>query len=426
MVAVRGRQVLIARTHMHRSLECPGPSRRSVFRAALFCLAAAVTLAGCDGPAGANSDRAPAGPKPVAVTTTTVVERPIVRFIPVTGTLAAQDQADVAAEIAGRVVATPVERGTRVKAGGDLVRIASTEVDAQAQEADANAAQIEARLGLAAGTTFDPERVSEVVSARANQDLAEGDLARVRTLFDKSLVSRAEFDQRRTQTEAMQRQYDVARNGAVQQYEALRAARARVALARKAVADTTVRAPFDGAVEQRLVSVGDYVTRGTKVAVVIRTDPLRLELTVPEQYIAELAIGRTVALEVDAYPGRMFAGHIRYVSPALTPESRALVAEAVVPNGDGALKPGFFATARIEQASAKPSLLVPITALRTTSGSAKLYVVSNDRVEERIVTTGQPAGALVEVTSGLKAGEVVATSNVNQLADGLRVTATQR
>jgi RND family efflux transporter MFP subunit len=201
------------------------------------------------------------------------------------------------------------------------------------------------------------------------------------------------------------------------------AAQARMTLARKALADTAVRAPFDGLVEQRLVSVGDYVTRGTKVASVIRTSPLRVELTVPGQYISEVAAGRAVTLEVDAYRGQTFTGRIRYVSPALRADSRALVVEAVVPNETGQLKPGLFAIARIEQASETPAVLVPATAVRTVSGTARVYVVTADRAaEERIVTTGQAVGDLVEITSGLKGGETVATSNVAQLTDGVHVT----
>ena len=146
------------------------------------------------------------------------------------------------------------------------------------------------------------------------------------------------------------RQFDIARNGAVQQYQALLGARARVSLARKALADTVVRAPFTGVVGERLVSVGDYVTRGTKVASVMRTNPLRLELTVPQQFSLEVRVGRAVSLEVDTAPGKTFTGQVRYVSPALQTDSRTLIVEAVVANPDGSLKPGSFATAQIEQA----------------------------------------------------------------------------
>ena len=102
---------------------------------------------------------APAEVAAVSVGLATAVEQPVTRFIRVSGTLTAEEDADVAAEIAGRVIATPVERGTRVNGGGDLVRIAAVEAEAQAREAQANAAQIEARLGIANGAAFDAERV---------------------------------------------------------------------------------------------------------------------------------------------------------------------------------------------------------------------------------------------------------------------------
>ena len=385
----------------------------------------ALTAAGCGSGAATEATGATTpDARTLDVATAAAVEKPISRFIAVTGALTADDQADIAAEITGRVVATRVERGTRVNAGDELVRIADTEVRAQADEAEANAAQIEARLGVAGNAPLQIDQVPEVANASASNDLAQADFERARMLNDRKLLSAADFDRSRSQADAARRQYDIARNNAAQQYQSLLAACARLTLARKALADTVVRAPFPGVVEQRLVSAGDYVTRGTKIASVMRVNPMRVELTVPAQYLAAVAPGRAVSLQVDAYPGKTFAGRIRYVSPAIESDSRALVIEAVVENEGGELKPGLFATAQIEQASGAPALLVPATAVRTTSGTARVYVVSTQgTVEERIVTTGQLAGQLIEITSGLTRGEVVATSNVAQLADGARVTA---
>jgi RND family efflux transporter MFP subunit len=133
-------------------------------------------------------------------------------------------------------------------------------------------------------------------------------------------------------------------------------------------------------------------------------------------------VGRPVSLEVDAAPGKSFEGRVRYVSPALQTDSRTLVIEALVANDSGVLKPGSFATARIEQASQRPGILVPSAAVRTVSGTSRVYVVTGERAEERIVTVGQSVDGLVEITTGLKAGENVATSNVEQLIDGAHVT----
>jgi membrane fusion protein, multidrug efflux system len=358
----------------------------------------------------------------VTVVAAIAVEEPITRFIRVSGTLTAEAEADVAAEVAGRVVATPVERGSAVVAGAGLIGIAAAEAEAQAREARANAAQIEARLGMADGAAFELERVPEVSNARAAQQLARTELDRARQLHEAQLLAQAEFDQRSAQFVASERQYEVARNTAAQQYQSLLAARARVAVAEKALADTVVRAPFAGVVGQRFVSVGDYVTRGTKVASIMRVDPLRVELTVPEQYVSTVQEGRAVTFAVDAYPGETFTGQVRYVSPSVTAETRALTIEAVVPNPDRRLKPGFFATARLEQA-ARPGILVPAAAVRTVAGTARVFVVHGDRVEERIVVVGDVMGERVEITSGVKAGERLAASNVEHLVDGVRVAA---
>ena len=385
-------------------------------------LAAAALASGACSSGDAKAKEQQAAPPVVPVSAVAATERPIARFIRATGSLMAEEQADVAAETAGRVVAAGIERGTPVSQGAELVRLSAAETDAQLKEAEANAAQIEARLGITAGAAFDVNAVPEVQNAKAGADLAQAEFARIKSLLDQRVVSQSEYDQRRTQAEAARQQYEAAKNGAAQQYQSLQAARARVSLARKAFADTVVRAPFNGVVAQRLVTVGDYVTKGMKVAIVVRVNPLRVQLTVPEQAVSSMAAGQPVTFEVDAYPGRQFEGKVKYVSPALQADQRALTVEALVPNADGLLKPGLFATARIEQPGRTPGVLIPATSVQTTSGTSRVYVVAGDHVEDRIVTTGETVGDLIEITKGLKAGERVATKNVAQLADGIKVS----
>lgn len=390
-------------------------------RAVWFVAPAAVVLtAALGGAACSTQAKAPtrAEPEPLAVSTARVEKRGIDRFLRVTGSLLADEQAEVSAETGGRVIGTPVERGTTVGAGAPLVRISPSETSAQLQEAEANAAQIEARLGLAPGEAFDPGRVPEVMNAKAALDLAEAEFARIRSLLDQKVVSQSEFDQRRMQVEAARQQYQVAQNSAAQSYRSLQAARARVALARKAKDDTLVRAPFAGVVAERLVSVGDYVARGSRVATVVRVDPIRVELTVPEQYVSLISTGQSVRLTVDAYPREEFAATVRFVSPALRSDQRALTVEAIAPNRDGRLKPGLFATALLRHPDAAPALLVPATAVETMAGTSRVYAVRNGRVEERIVTTGETVGDRLEITSGLAEGETVASEPKGRLADG--------
>lgn len=360
-------------------------------------------------------------PEPLEIAATKIESRPIDRYLRVTGSLTADEQAEVSAEATGRIVATPVERGTHVAQGALLVRVSDTETSAQLVEAEANAGQIEARLGLAAGQPFDAKKVPDVMSAKASLDWAEAEFSRIGSLLEQKVVSQSEYDQRRTQVEAARQQYQAAQNAAEQSYRSLQAARARITLARKSAADTSIRAPFSGLVAERLVSVGDYVTRGTRVATVVRIDPMRVELTVPEQSVALVKAGQAVRLTVDAYPGEQFTAHVRFVSPSLRADQRALTVEAIAANPDGRLKPGLFVSASIQQRSTAPALLVPSTAVETVSGTSRVYVVKNGKVEEHIVTIGETAGRQVEITSGLSSGDVVATEPKGRLLDGAPV-----
>jgi membrane fusion protein, multidrug efflux system len=194
-----------------------------------------------------------------------------------------------------------------------------------------------------------------------------------------------------------------------------------VDLAKKSAFDTVVRAPFSGIVAERLVSTGDYVTKGTKVATVVRVDPLRVQLTIPEQFLSQVSEGQPVRLSVDAYPTEIFAAKVRFVSPALKADQRALTVEAIAPNADGRLKPGLFVTALLQQPHPAPALLVPEAAVEIVAGTPRVYIVNGDKVEERIVTTGEKVGDRIEIAGGVKAGERVAANPRGRLADGARV-----
>ena len=387
--------------------------------AGITAIALAATAAGCGGDT--STVNAAPKPEPLAVSTAAVESRPIDRYLRVTGSLLADEQAEVSAEAAGRVIETPVERGSRVAQGAILVRISPAETSAQLLEAEANAAQLEARLGLAEGQAFDPTRVPDALNAKAALDLAEAEFARIGSLLEQKVVSKSEYDQRKTQVDAARQQYQMAQNVAQQSYRSLEAARARVVLARKAAADTSIRAPFSGQVAERVVSVGDYVTRGARVATIVRVDPMRIELTIPEQSVSLIKVGQPVRVAVEAYPGEIFNATVRYVSPSLRSDQRALTVEALASNPDGRLKPGLFATALIQQPQSAPALLVPAPAVETVAGTSRVYVVKGDKAEERIVTLGETVGNQVEITSGVAAGEVVAAEPKGRIADGTAV-----
>jgi RND family efflux transporter MFP subunit len=371
----------------------------------------------------------------VDVTTAPAVVRQLPRFFEATGSLAADEQTDVAPAVAGKVVSVGVDLGSYVQRGAVLVRLDDRDArirleQAQAQVTQAQAAvrQAEARVGLRSGQSFDVERVAEVGAARVALELAEKQLRRYERLIESGDVSRSSYDQQKAQRDQLQQQYEAARTVASQNYAAVVTARAAVASARtqietqrKAIADAVVTAPISGFVAERPADLGEYVTTASKVATIVRTNPLRMRIDIPEQTISAVQAGQGVSVNVSAYPDRAFNGRIARISPNVTATSRTLTVEAEVENNDGLLKPGQFATVRIQQGAAASAVLVPVRAVHTEGASSHLFVIKNGRAEMRLVQLGQTEGDLVEIRSGVAADEQVAVSNVEQLSDGMAV-----
>jgi multidrug efflux pump subunit AcrA (membrane-fusion protein) len=376
-----------------------------------------------------------ATPEAVQVSTTAAITRELPRFVEATGSLAADEQTDVAPSVAGRVVAVGVDLGSYVQRGALLVRLDDadarlrlTQLQAQAQQAQSAVRQAEARIGLRPGQAFDPNRVAEVGAARVALELAETQLRRSERLIASGDVSRASYDAQKSQRDQLQQQYEAALQAARQNYAGIATARAaasaaeaQVAQARKAVADVAVYAPISGYVADRPADLGEYVSTSSKVATIVRTNPLRLRIDIPEQAISTIQPGQTVSITTSAYADRSFAGRIARISPNIVATSRTLTVEAEVENNQGLLKPGQFATVRISQPKGDAAVLIPARAVRTEQDISRVFVIRDGRVQERVVQLGQVEGELVEVKTGISTDELVATSNVEQLRDGTPV-----
>ena len=404
----------------------------------LLIAAAAVGLAACNRSKGAPNNNGASGsptPSTIEVSTTPAILRQLPRFFEATGSLAADVQTDVQPQTAGKIVAVGVDMGIAVRKGQMLVRLEDADyrlrVDqavAQLDNAKAAVRQAEEKIGLQPGRQFDPARVADVSAARANYELAESNFQRAQKLVESGDISRAEYDQRKSQRDSLRQVYESAIAQARQNYAAVLVARTNITnaqtqvdLARRNLSYTVVKAPIDGYVLERPVDVGTYVSTTTKVATIVRTNPLWIRIDVPEQAVPQIKNGQSVSLTTSAWPDRSFSGHIARVSPNVTVASRTLTVEAEIDNSSGALKPGQFGTVRILLPQTEAAVLVPQRALRTISGATYVYVIKNGFAQQRLVQAGQTEGDLVELKSGVAADEVVATSNVDQLSDGAAV-----
>jgi len=241
-------------------------------------------------------------------------------------------------------------------------------------------------------------------------------------------VSRSAYDQQRAQRDQLRQQYEASLAQAQQSYAGIAAARAaaqsaavQVEQARKAIRDVVVYAPISGYVADRSADLGEYLSTSSNVATIVRTNPLRVRIDIPEQQIAGVQAGQGVSVAVSAFPDRSFAGRVARISPNISAASRTLTVEAEVENPDGQLKPGQFATVRIVQPTSQPAILVPQRAVRTEGNTSRVFVIKDGRAQERLVQLGQAEGDLLEIRNGIGVDEIVATSNVEKLSDGAPV-----
>ena len=404
----------------------------------LLLAAAAIFVASCGGSkANVRKEETAANTEPavVEVTTAAAIKRELPRFFEATGSLAGDEQTDVAPQTAGKVVAVGVDIGSYVKRGAMLVRLDDAELKlrvdqaaAQVEQAKANVRQAEEKIGLRSGQAFDPNKVAEVSAARVALDLAEKNLKRAEKLIESGDVSRQFYDEQRARRDQLKEQYDVALAQARQNFAGVDVARTNVAnaqaalaLARKNLSYAVIPAPIDGFVTERTADLGEYVSPQQKVVTIVKTNPLRIRIDIPEQAIPEVKVGQSVSITTSAWPDKNFAGRVARIAPNVSATSRTLTVEAEIENSGNALKPGQFATVRMLQERAAPAVLIPARAVVTEAGVSRVFVIKDGHAEQRLVQTGQTEGDLIEVRQGVAADEQVATSNLEQLTDGIAV-----
>lgn len=428
--------------------------QKSVNVIAVIVFAAVLVGAGC-GSKAANSNANTAQPTTVDVTATQAVVKQIPTYFEATGNLAGDEQTDVAPAVAGKIVEVNFDVGSYVTKGSVLVRLDPRDAQIRLEQAQAQLEQqkkavgtaiaalrqAQIRLGVKDGETFDIETFSQVKSVKANLELAEKELARAQRLFDSGDVSKSTLDQRRATRDALIGQLDEARSNAAVAVKAINSAEAQVAAARsgvttaetqidqarKAVADTAILAPISGYVSERVADPGEYISPSapnTKIATIVRTSSLRLKIDVPEASIGKAAVGQGISLQTTAYPDRNFAGTVARILPGLNATARTLTVEAEVPNTEGLLKPGQFATVRITQSKPENAVMIPAAAVRTEGDLSKVYVIKDGIAREHLVQLGLLEGDQIQIKTGVSEGDVIATSNLKELYDGVFVRQT--
>jgi RND family efflux transporter MFP subunit len=340
------------------------------------------------------------------------------RVVSASGTLAADDQFVLGTKVVGRLGEIPVDLGSRVKKGQAIARIDQSDYRLRVEQADAALQQSRVRLGLPASGNSDKvdiEQTSLVRQAAAVFKEARLSHDRMVELWDRKLIARSELDSAVSQLAVAEGRYQDAIEEVRNRLAVLVQRRSELEIARQQLADTVIVSPIDGAVSERQAAVGQYLPAGAPVVTLVRTDPLRLRLAVPEREAGLVRVGQTVDLTVESDANK-YQGRVARLSPAIAENNRTLMIEADVPNSRGALRPGSFAKADIVIAAGQEIVTVPHNSIITLAGIEKVLMVVQGKTVEKRVRTGRRIGAQVEVTEGILAGNQVIVQPGNLVA----------
>jgi len=391
----------------------------------LFLLLVLAFVPSCSGTNPKNTGQAEAASPPPAlvVETAKVGWRELQRSVEAVGTLDPNEEVTVSSLVEGTVEKLFVDLGDGVRTGQVIAELDTRELELAVHQQQAALQQELARLGLAdADASVDEATTSQVRQAEATFEEARLRLDRTKKLAEQGVLAKQQLDEQ-------QARYDVAEAAVRSSRETVQNIRATIAarkasltLAEKKLADARVTAPISGFIKDRLVSEGQFLKSNSPVVNIVQNSPLKLRVDVPESAVAFVRAGRPVQFHVDAFPDRTFEGRISRISPSVDQQSRTLKIEALADNPAGVLKPGFFARVTIQTDRRDRVLVVPSAALFNFSGLEKLFVIENGKVAERIVRSGTRLDDQVEIVEGLKEGEVVAASNIENLQQGREVS----
>ena len=318
-------------------------------------------------------------PPPTAVTTEVAKRtqwRPTLESV---GTVAAVNGVTVSTDLAGIVRDIAFESGNKVRAGDLLTHLDTTQEEAQLHQAE------------------------------SDRDLAVITLKRDKDLLEKHAIAQSDYDN--AQSVFLRTQ------AAVDQFKAL--------IARK-----TLRAPFDGVVGIRQVNLGQYLKEGDPVVTLQTFDPIYVNFSLPQQDLAKISVGEPVALKVDAFGDRTFGGKITAINSLVDQATRNVQIQATLSNPDWLLRPGMFAKVSVLMSNLQNVIAIPATAIHYAPYGNSIFIIAEMKdqagkpyqgVREQFIKLGQSRGDMIAVTAGLEPGEVIVTSGVFRLRNGIPV-----
>jgi len=367
------------------------------------------------------------------------------------GYVVAHHKIAVGAKVMGRVAWIGVEKGDKVLQGQVLVRLEDSDFRAQSNQARANLAAAQARLDQLRSGSRPQEKLKDkagVLQAEATLRNAEAEYERTEKLYRAGVSSKAELDRAIAQRDTSRALLEAARQSSAMtevgpRAEEIRAADAQVRQMKAALdyaetqlAATEIKAPVSGTVLQRIVERGEMVSPSafggdsgarTSVVALADLDDLQIELDISQTDFSRLKMGQRAEIVPEAFPNLKYSGFIAEIAPEANRAKATVQVKVKVDNPDEQLRPemnarvNFLSEAQPTQGKSAPRVLVPKAALVRRDGSAFVFVVKGNKVEQRSIRLGDESGDFYYVLEGLSGGESTATTGAEKLRDGDRI-----
>ena len=386
---------------------------------AMLCTMA-VLISGCADSSAEQDGGAQEAAK--TVKTDAVRQESVRRTLEVVGTLAAEDQVTVSSEVDGVVRRVLADLGDRVAAGQPLV-----ELDREKLQYSLDQQRAAHARSLTKSGAVDAEHLPRIEATpdvrRAAAELAQARqmLERAAELQKRQLIPQQALDDANTTLRLKTAAYDSSLQEAKNLQADIDASEAAMKLAERHLEDASIRAPFDGYVQQRMVSLGELVKAQMPVMNVVRVDPLKLLSEIPERMAPWIKVGQPLTLTVDAFPDKPFTATVSRISPAVNTQTRTFAFEGLAPNSEALLKPGTFARVRLETSLVEQVMTIPYAAMQYRYGVYRAFAVAGDRLEARELKTGDRVGDRMEILAGLNTADRVAMTDVDTLTDGMKI-----
>jgi len=288
----------------------------------------------------------------------------------VTGSLTANESVTLRTEVSGVVDNIYFKEGQKVKKGQRLVQLNDDDLRAQLSKLQ--------------------------YTKKLNEDIEN----RQKQLFEREAISKEEYETALT---------------------TLKTSIADIEVTQAEIRQHQIKAPFDGTIGLRQISVGSYLNPADDIATLYSINPIKIDFSVPGKYVSEVNVGDKINFTVDAYTNESFDGEIYAIEPRINTETRSISLRAICDNKDGKLLPGQFAKITVTISTFETALMVPTEAVIPELNGKRIFVMENGVVGSKSIETGIRTSDRVQVTTGLNAGDTVITTGILQLRTGMEV-----